>query len=74
MVQQVKNPPGMQETQEMWVQSLCWGDPLEKNMAITPVSLLEKSHGQRSLVGCSPWGHKEPGTTERLNKEGYNLI
>ena len=23
---------------------------------------LEKSHGQRSLVGCSPWGHKESGT------------
>ena len=27
---------------------------------------LEKSHGQRSLVGCSPWGLKESGTTERL--------
>ena len=25
----------------------------------TPVLLLGKSHGQRSLVGCSPWGHKE---------------
>ena len=25
-----------------------------------------KSHGQRSLVGYSPWGHKEPDTTERL--------
>ena len=25
-----------------------------------------KSHGQRSLVGCSPWGHKELGTTEQL--------
>ena len=23
----------------------------------TPVLLLGKSHGQRSLVGCSPWGH-----------------
>ena len=32
----------------------------------TPVSLPGKSHGQRSLVGCSPWGHKELGTTERL--------
>ena len=27
---------------------------------------LEKSHGQRSLVGCNPWGSKESGTTERL--------
>ena len=25
-----------------------------------------KSHGQRSLVGCSPWGRKESDTTERL--------
>ena len=27
---------------------------------------LEKSHGHRSLVGCSPWGRKESGITERL--------
>ena len=33
----------------------------------TPVPLPEKSHGQRSLVGCSPWGHKESDTTERLH-------
>ena len=32
----------------------------------TPVLLPEKSHGQRSLVGCSPWGLKESDTTERL--------
>ena len=29
----VKNPPAMQETQETWVQSLGWEDPLEKEMA-----------------------------------------
>ena len=33
------------------------GNPLQ-------YSCLEKSHGQRSLVGNSPWGHKEPDTTE----------
>ena len=32
----------------------------------TPVSLPGKSHGQRSLVDCSPWGRKESGTTEQL--------
>ena len=32
----------------------------------TPVLLLGKSHGRRSLVGCSPWDHKESDTTERL--------
>ena len=33
----------------------------------TPVLLPRKSHGWRSLVGCSPWGHKESDTTERLH-------
>ena len=33
----------------------------------TPVLLPGKSHGQRSLVGCSPWGHEELGTTERFH-------
>ena len=33
----------------------------------TPVLLPAKSLGQRSLVDCSPWGHKESDTTERLH-------
>ena len=33
----------------------------------TPVLLPGKSHGRRSLVGCSPWGRWESGTTERLH-------
>ena len=33
----------------------------------TPVLLPGKSRGRRSLVGCSPWGHEESGTTERLH-------
>ena len=33
----------------------------------TPVLLPGKSHGRRSLVGFSPWGHKESDTTERLH-------
>ena len=31
------------------------------------VLLPGKSHGQRSLVGCSPWGHEESDTTEHLH-------
>ena len=31
-----------------------------------PVFLPIKSHGQKCLVGCSSWGHKELGRTERL--------
>ena len=33
----------------------------------TPVLLPGKSHGRRSLVGCSPWGRKESDTNERLH-------
>ena len=32
-----------------------------------PVLLPGKSHGWRSLVGCSPWGREESDTTERLH-------
>ena len=40
---------------------------MEKERHPTPVSLPGKSHGQRSLVSCSPWGRKESDTTERLH-------
>ena len=33
----------------------------------TPVLLPGKPHGHRSRVGCSPWGHEESDTTERLH-------
>ena len=33
----------------------------------TPVLLPGKSHGRRSLVGCSPWRREESDTTERLH-------
>ena len=33
----------------------------------TPVLLTGKSHGWRSLVGCSPWGWEESDTTEWLH-------
>ena len=36
-------------------------------MAPPPVLLPGKSHGWRSLVGCSPWGREESNTTERLH-------
>ena len=42
-------------------------DPPEEEMAPTPVFLPEKSHGQRSLAGYSPWSHKESDMTEQLN-------
>ena len=52
--------------QETWVQSLSEEDPLEKGMQPTLVLLPRESHGQRSLVGCSPWGCTESDTTGDL--------
>ena len=59
-----KNLPAVQET---WVQSLGLEDPLEKGMATTPVFLPGDFHGQRNLVGYSPWGLKESDMTEQLH-------
>ena len=53
VVQMVKNPPAMQETQ---VQSLGWKSPWRRAWQPTAVFLPGESHGQRSLVGYSPWG------------------
>ena len=39
----------------------------EKAMATHSSTLAWKIHGQRSLVGCSPWGRKESDTIEQLN-------
>ena len=44
--------------------------PGEGNGYPLQYSCLEKSHGQRSLVGCSPWDHKQLGTTEQLTLLG----
>ena len=51
--QMVKCLPTMQET---WVRSLGQEDPLEKAMAPHSSTLAGKSHGWKSLVGCSPSG------------------
>ena len=66
----------MQEAQETQVQPLGWEDPLEKEMGIqyilqarvsTPVFLPGESHGQRSLAGYRPGGHKESVMTEHTH-------
>ena len=44
--------------QEARVQSLVREDPLEKEMAAHSSILAWEIHGQRSLEGSSPWGHK----------------
>ena len=46
-----------------WVGKIPW----RRKWQSTPGLLPGKSHGQRSLVGYSPWGRKESDTTERLH-------
>ena len=62
----MKNLPAVQETQETWVQSLGWEDPLERAWQPTPVFLPGESHRQQGLVGYSPYGHKDLDMTELL--------
>ena len=71
LTQLVKNLPAMQETQ---VRFLGWEDSLEKEMATHSVFLPGKSHGQRSLAGCSPWGCKELHMTEWLSTTSTSEI
>ena len=66
-----KNLPAMRETR---VQFLGWENPLEKGMATHCSIFAGKSHGQRSLVGYSPWGHKEYNTTEWLTLSLRNYL
>ena len=59
----IKNLPVMWET---WVRSLIWEDPLEEEMATTPIFLPEESHEHRSLAGYSPWGLRESDMIEMV--------
>ena len=60
----VKNLPAMQDYRryrfDPWVRKIPW----RRAWQPTPVFLPGESHGQRSLVGYSPWGRKESDTTE----------
>ena len=60
----VKNPPVKQETH---IPSPEGGNHWRIKWQPTPVFLPGESHGQRSLVGYSPWGHKELDTTRYMN-------
>ena len=55
------------DTESVFYLSFPWLCFWRRQWHPTPVLLPGKSHGWRSLVGCSPWGHKESDTTERLH-------
>ena len=71
VAQTVKHLSAVQET---WVLSLGWEDPLEKEMATTPILLPGEPHGGRSLVGYSPWGRKESDMTEQLHSLTHSTM
>ena len=64
VAQMVKRLSTMWETR---VRSLGWEVPWRRKWQPTPVLLPRKSHRWRSLVGYSPWGHKESDMTEQLH-------
>ena len=45
-----------------WARKIPW----RKEWLLTPVFLFGEFHGQRSLAGYRPWGHKESDITEQL--------
>ena len=61
MAQLLKNLPAMGET---WAKSLELEDPLREEMATHSSIVAWRIHGQRSLVGCSPWDQKESDMTD----------
>ena len=64
VVQQVKNPPAMQET---WVQSLGCEDPLEKGMATHSSILTWRIPWTEEPGGLQSMGSQRVDTTERLS-------
>ena len=63
MAQWVKNLPAMQETQETWVQSLVWEDPLKEEMATHSSILAWRIPRTEELGGLQSMG---------LQRVGYN--
>ena len=53
-----------------WVGKIPWN----RKWQPTPVLLPGECHGQRSLAGYSPWGHRELDSTERLNHHCHTYI
>ena len=59
---------GSQRVRHDWATELNWSVVFgRRQWQPTPVLLPGKSHGQRSLVGCSSWAHKELDMTDWLH-------
>ena len=69
MAQWVKNLPVKQETQEMQVQSLGWGDPLGEEIATHSSIFAWEISGTEALGGYSPKGLKQPKGSQRVRHD-----
>ena len=61
----------VQEMQKTCVGSLGWEDLWSRKGQPTPLFLHGKFHGQKSLTGYSPWGHKKSDTTEHTHTHTF---
>ena len=66
----VKNLPANVGDARDWVRKILW----RRKWQPTPVFLPGKSHGQRSLVGYSPWGRKESDTIDHTHTHTHTHI
>ena len=68
----------MQRRKRCWFNPWVGKIPCSRKWQPAPVFLPAKSQGQRSLMGYSPWGHRESDMTEWLRtaclEEGKDLI
>ena len=74
VAQQERTHLPMQETQETQALGLGQEDNLEEEMGSHSQYSCLIVHGQMSLAGCSPWGHKESDTTEATQPHACNDI
>ena len=76
VAQGVKDPPAMQEMQEVRVRSLGPEDPLEEEMAIHSSILAWKNSMDRGAwkATYSPWGIKESDTTEHARTNMSTVV
>ena len=79
MAQAVKNPPATQETQEAWVPSLGWEDPLEQEMATHSSILTRKmpwmeERGRLQSMGSQRLEHDWAGKQRQIDGESQVTV
>ena len=69
-----KKKKNLTAIQETWVHPWVGKIPRRREWLPTPVFLPGESHGQKSRVGYSSWGHKESDMTEQLSTHRHIVV